>query len=243
MSIRRDILTAAVRDAETAPAPLSPRCWTWTVRDDGLELRLPSRLVGHDDPETRRVLLGCGVALHHACVSLAAAGVTVAVRRLPRSGDGRLVARIWPVDQQPPGAGDRRLHRAIRAAANETAPGLPCPEKTAEDIVLATVATGAHPYRLPPEHLGLVTATEEPGLVFVLHGDSDSRYDWLRAGKALSAAILTAAADGLTTETIDLTPVAASLRNIVPGGGYPYVGLRCRVAVDHDLRVADLVRP
>jgi len=241
MSTRRDLLAAAVRDADAAPAPLTPRSWTWIVRDDGLELRMPARLVGHDDRELRHVLLGCGVALHHACVSLGAAGIVVGLRRLPPAGDRQVVARIWPVAEQAPRAADRRLHRAIHTPANEPARGWACSDRVAEDILNATVANGAHLYRVPDEHRDLVTDPADPALIFILHGDSDDRFDWLRAGQALSAAMLTAAADGLTAEAFDITPVTARFRAIVPGGGHPYIGLRCRVAVDHDLR-AELVR-
>jgi nitroreductase len=64
----------------------------------------------------------------------------------------------------------------------------------------------------------------------VVFTDSDERADWLRAGEALSAVLLTATATGLSTAPIsDITETALTrerMRHLLSGVGYPQLGLR-----------------
>ncbi|GAB3091131.1 hypothetical protein [Micromonospora schwarzwaldensis] len=63
------------------------RPWHWRVTAEALELRTdPDRQLAHTDPDGRLLILSCGAALHHARVSLAAAGWGVGVERLPEPG-------------------------------------------------------------------------------------------------------------------------------------------------------------
>jgi nitroreductase len=64
----------------------------------------------------------------------------------------------------------------------------------------------------------------------VVFTDGDEPIDWLRAGEALSAVLLTATATGLATAPIsDITETALTrerMRHMLAGVGYPQLGLR-----------------
>jgi nitroreductase len=64
----------------------------------------------------------------------------------------------------------------------------------------------------------------------VVFSDADGTSDWLRAGEALSAVLLTATANGLSTAPIsDITETALTrerMRRLLSGVGHPQLGLR-----------------
>src|SRR5262245_3853705 len=71
----REALLAAVRDAVHAPSIFNTQPWRWSLDSVGLRLAAdPARRLGAVDPNGHLLLLSCGTALHHARVSLAAAG-------------------------------------------------------------------------------------------------------------------------------------------------------------------------
>jgi hypothetical protein len=65
------------------------------------------------DPDGRVLLLSCGIALHHARVSLAAAGYAAAVRLLVESFDDSVLARIQLGQHRPATDQDRTMREAI----------------------------------------------------------------------------------------------------------------------------------
>ena len=99
-------LEAAARDALLAPSVFNTQPWEWRISGTALELRADwSRQLIATDPDGHELLLSCGAALHHARVSLLAAGWRTSVDR----DHGDALARICP-------SGAARL-RCLRAGA------------------------------------------------------------------------------------------------------------------------------
>jgi hypothetical protein len=85
---------------------------------------------------------------------------------------------------------------------------------------------------LPPHEGVKVEPGGDRGAAYlVLFGDGDDPIDWLRAGEALSAVLLTAAALDLSVAPIsDVIEVATTrqlVRGLLRGPGHPYVAVRC----------------
>ncbi|MFG2058113.1 Acg family FMN-binding oxidoreductase [Micromonospora sp. NPDC048930] len=89
------VLEAAARQSLHAPSVFNTQPWRWRVTPTALYLRAdPDRQLTTTDPDGRLLALSCGAALHHARVSLAAAGWGVAVDRFPDPDDPALLARL-----------------------------------------------------------------------------------------------------------------------------------------------------
>ncbi len=111
-----------------------------------------------------------------------------------------------------------------------------------EDGVPADTAVAKVPRRVPvrefalPPHEGLpVTPGGDRGAVYlILHGEGQTVGDWLRAGEALSAVLLTAVSRGLAVAPLSDVLEVAHPRDLVTGllGGHgvPYVLVRCGFA-------------
>ncbi|MEV6600102.1 nitroreductase [Actinoplanes sp. NPDC051346] len=77
-------LSAAATTAGHAPSIHNTQPWRWRLTDNQLDLYLDhSRGLEVTDPDSRLAILSCGAALHHALVSLAAAGWHTLLARLP----------------------------------------------------------------------------------------------------------------------------------------------------------------
>ncbi|RZU49485.1 hypothetical protein EV385_1235 [Krasilnikovia cinnamomea] len=73
----------------------------------------------------------------------------------------------------------------------------------------------------------------------ILHGPGDGPHDWLRAGEALSAVLLTAVTEGLAsspmTDVLEVPEASGLVRGLLPDSGdVPYLVLRIGVAVEPD---------
>jgi hypothetical protein len=68
--------------------------WQWVVDGNRLHLFLDQRRVMLSDPSAREALIGCGAALHHLRVALAAAGWHADVERMPDPEDPSHLASI-----------------------------------------------------------------------------------------------------------------------------------------------------
>jgi nitroreductase len=80
----RDALESAARAALRSPSVFNSQPWKWRVGGDELQLASErDRRLRVTDAEGRLLLVSCGAALHHARVSLSAAGWRPQVRRLP----------------------------------------------------------------------------------------------------------------------------------------------------------------
>jgi hypothetical protein len=294
----QEVLAAAARTALAAPSMLNTQPWHWTVGVDHLELRGDrTRRLEIVDPIGRFLLLSCGIALHHACVSIAAAGYLPVVERTVHSFDDDLLARVRLGPPQPVDIADTALFDAIsqrrtdrrpygddpvpstavdamREAVRSAGAGLhrvgldqmPMlaiavaqagalemaePEYRLEltrwinrpwwsnDGVPAAATTQPAPRRVPMRTLALTPQSGVPvrpggdrgSAYFVIFGDGDGAEDWLRAGEATSAAMLTATALDLAvspiSDVIEVGHPRELVRGLLQGQGFPYLVLRC----------------
>jgi hypothetical protein len=98
-------LTEAATTSGYAPSIHNTQPWRWRLTGHLLELYADRRRVlAVTDPDARLATLSCGVALHHARVSLAAQGWQATTTRMPEPADPDHLARIHvdgraPVDQ------------------------------------------------------------------------------------------------------------------------------------------------
>lgn len=89
------VLEAAARAALYAPSVFNTQPWRWQISGDTLELHADrTRALPVTDPDGRLLLLSCGTALHHARITLQAAGCNVHVERLPHGITADLLARV-----------------------------------------------------------------------------------------------------------------------------------------------------
>ncbi len=91
----REALRGAVDHARLAPSEHNTQPWRWRLHGDVLDLRADrTRRLPSTDEGARSVLLGCGCALHHLEVALAAAGYRAEVRRGSDDDPEHPLARI-----------------------------------------------------------------------------------------------------------------------------------------------------
>ncbi|OBI76244.1 NAD(P)H nitroreductase [Mycobacterium sp. E740] len=108
-----DTIRTALSLATRAPSIHNSQPWRWRVCDESLHLYAdPDRHLPNVDPDSRDLLLSCGIALHHAVVALAALGWHAKVHRFPNPGEPQHLASI-EVRPQVPGEVDIVLAAAI----------------------------------------------------------------------------------------------------------------------------------
>jgi len=292
-----DVLAAAAQDALAAPSVFNTQPWRWRVDGDALELCADrDRQLAVADPDGRMLLISCGAALHHARVALAAAGWSVAVRRLVDTSTD-VLARLELVEPSEVEPESRALHAAMAQRRTDRRPfgDEPVPVEFVHRLVTAALAEGVHlrrvrldqmpmlaiavagaqaheianpayrnelirwtnrpewsgdgvpadtavrhaPRRVPVRdftiepHEGMPV---EPGgdrgaTYLILCGESEAPRDWLRAGEALSAVLLTAVSLGLSVEpmsdVIEVEHPRELVRGLLDGPGHPYIVIRC----------------
>jgi Nitroreductase family len=155
------VLSQAAVSALAAPSLLNTQPWRWRVGGRSAELWADrSRQVTSIDPEGRLLSVGCGAALHHAVVALAAIGAESEVGYLPDAGQPDLVARITLTGERPPKPADVRLFRAI---ANRHSDRRPFADRRVPGDVLdrlraAAEAHHAHAALVRPDDIVYLTA-------------------------------------------------------------------------------------
>jgi hypothetical protein len=112
-------LVAAARDAMLAPSIFNTQPWQWRISGAALELRADrSRQLIATDPDSHGLLLSCGAALHHARISLAAAGWRFSVERMR----GDALARVTLFEQGQPDPSATVLREAINRRRTDRRP-------------------------------------------------------------------------------------------------------------------------
>jgi nitroreductase len=87
----RTVLSLATR----APSVHNTQPWRWRVGSGSLHLYADRGLhLPKTDPDSRDLLLSCGIALHHCVVALAALGWQAKIHRLPDPNDPEHLAAI-----------------------------------------------------------------------------------------------------------------------------------------------------
>ncbi len=95
-------------------------------------------------------------------------------------------------------------------------------------------------FALPPrEGMTIEPGGDRGAAYLVLYGPAEEPDDWLRAGEALSAVLLTATVHGLSTavisDVIEVERTRDLVRRLLGGGGNPYVVVRCGRGTGGDL--------
>jgi len=94
----------------------------------------------------------------------------------------------------------------------------------------ATLASRAHGLS-PEEGMPVAPGGDQGAAFLVLHGPGEEPMDWVRAGEALSAVLLTAVHHGLAgapfTDVLEVDHPRDLVRGLLPGPDRPYVVVRC----------------
>ncbi|WP_143175744.1 hypothetical protein [Cryptosporangium aurantiacum] len=148
-------LREAIEAAGRAPSMFRLEPWRWQLNSHQLELRADqTRQLTAVDPHGRMLTLGCGIALDHALVALAASGQWASVDRFPVDEPG-LVARIVPSGTYEPTATDTRLLRAMTERRTDQHPfsSTPVPAGTIDRLRRMAESWGVYVTELDPECL------------------------------------------------------------------------------------------
>jgi nitroreductase len=81
------LIKDVVRSACRAPSLHNAQPWQWVARRGRLALFLDSSRAMVSDPSGREALIGCGAALDHLRVAIAAAGWQAHIARFPNPND------------------------------------------------------------------------------------------------------------------------------------------------------------
>ncbi|GAA0223359.1 NAD(P)H nitroreductase [Cryptosporangium japonicum] len=149
-------LRQAIDVAGRAPSMFRSEPWRWGIESHQLELRVDDAgpLAGVD-PRGRLVTLGCGIALDHALVALAAAGCWASVDRLPIDERPGMMARITPTGTYEPTSSDARLLRAVTGRRTDHRPcsPTPVPAGTVDRLRRIAESWGVYLTELEPDDL------------------------------------------------------------------------------------------
>lgn len=162
--IVNDAFRLAVDAARRAPSAQLTQPWRWQVTDGVLNLFL--RTGSLTDPGRRLATIGCGAALHHARLTLAAHGWRVTTTRLPGTDDATPLARLRIDGPAPVSPGTTDLARAILLRHTDRRPVTGHPITPGELSAIRTAFESQY-VRLavlrPDEILALAVATAHAG--------------------------------------------------------------------------------
>jgi nitroreductase len=103
-------LISAAEAAGAAPSIHNTQPWRWRIHDGVADLYAePRRQLMASDPDRRMLALSCGLALHHACVALAAQGLAVDIDPVPDPHDPDHLARVSITGSVPVSTASVRL--------------------------------------------------------------------------------------------------------------------------------------
>ena len=117
-----EVIRAAIDLASHAPSLFNAHPWSWRVDTDRVDLFMdPTQSFPVTDPQQREMRIGCGAALHHLLVALAAAGWRCEVER--SSGrEGGFLARVRLTEAGDPDQDALRLVETIPNRHNDRRP-------------------------------------------------------------------------------------------------------------------------
>src|SRR5262249_55073865 len=148
--------------------------WSWHVENTTLRLRADrSRQLLVSDPDGRLLVVSCGAALHHACVTLAVLGQDVRVQRLPDPAAPDLLAVIELGSGHAVTTAEQTMYAAItqRRTDRRAYTAVPVASPDAYALVGAAEEAGAHLHLLS----GGQVADLANAVVFT---DGDELIDW-----------------------------------------------------------------
>lgn len=160
-NLRHDVLAAAAESALMAPSILNTQPWRWSQTGPTLELYADRRRqLARVDPDGRMLLLSCGAALHHARVSIGAAGWQCAVDRLVSDFGDDGLARISLGQRVVASAQVRELHDAIARRHTDRRPFTddPLPDEAMVQLRQDAEAEGLRLHRVRLEQMPALAA-------------------------------------------------------------------------------------
>jgi hypothetical protein len=232
----RQLLATAARLA-VPPAEVQPLSWSWQVYGESLELYVERayRSAG-GYPAGRLAAIVCGVALHRAQLVFAALGARGVVR-LDNNPEHSQASVAW-TGRHTATAHDNAM---LQALSGEITP--PQGIDTSPNDIEVLLSRAARPFGVTTYRFDDAinrfldaNAARRPSSAYgdlALITSGDTVADWLCAGHALSAALLTAAVAGLTASVHSLaaTPgMRALLRSLAVPGGQPQILIRVATA-------------
>lgn len=228
----RQLLATAARLAGPTP-DVQPLSWSWQVHGEGLELHVERayRPAG-GYPAGRLAAIVSGVALHRAQVVFAALGARGAVR-LDSDPEHSQASVAW-AGRHTATAHDRAMLQALSGEATPPQ-GIDTSQNDIEVLLSRAVRPfGVTTYRFDDTINRFLDAnaarrprSDYRDLALITSGDTAD--DWLRAGHALSSAMLTAVTAGLTATIYSLAETAgvrALLRSLATPAGQPQILIR-----------------
>jgi nitroreductase len=231
-------LTQAAFAALEAPSILNTQPWRWRINERRADLRADrNHQIADIDPDGRLLLISCGAALHHARIALAAEGLGVDVMRFADPDDPDLLAVLeytGPIVRSPRG---ERLRRAIAVRHSDQRPFAeePVPDQELTRLRVAAQEAGADVDVLDDHEL--LESPDRGGRYLVVTASGHLPSGWLAAGEAVSAVLLTAAAEGLATSAVSDPAMIArpeALQCIRAGAAHPAAVVRIGVAARVD---------
>ncbi|WP_433287465.1 Acg family FMN-binding oxidoreductase [Micromonospora sp. CA-244673] len=210
------MLETAARQALHAPSVFNTQPRRWRVTADTLDLRADTdRQLAAADPDGRLLTLSCGAALHHARMSLAAAGWTVTVERQPDPTDPALLARLRATGPTHLDVAAARLVEAIpRRRTDRRAYGdRPVPEPVLNRLRAAVEAEDGHLHVVRPDQMPMLAVSTgraaDVELADPAYREELRRWTDRPAGSG----------DGVPTATaVRPAPRRVPLRDYAPGG-------------------------
>ncbi|MFI5953095.1 Acg family FMN-binding oxidoreductase [Cryptosporangium sp. NPDC051539] len=210
-----ELLRGAAEAAIRAPSIFNTQPWRWAVRDGVLELRADrTRQLAVTDPEGRMLTVSCGIALHHALVTLTADGYLPVVDRLPDSGDPDLLARVALAGEIPPAGA--RLRDAIAERHTDRRPfsDEPVPDAVVDRLRVDVEEQGVYLADLGPRSMVRFQVTAARA------GELDENDPAFQTELAEWTHRPAGAGDGITPSVaVPATPRTVPLRSFYPDGG------------------------
>lgn len=232
-----------------APSLFNAQPWSWEISDEGADLFMDvARSFPITDPDKREMRIGCGAALDHLQIALAAHGWRCSVERETGS-EGGLLARVRLTDRCDVDPDDLRLVEAIprrhtdrRPFASETVsePALAALQVAAdaEGVHVQVITRDEHRIWLSvdfelvePGSLAIPESADEHPVWCILWTDRDGPLEWLGAGEALSRLLLHATdlglAAGVQSQPVEIPMIRAQLNeHLLSGMGHAQVLVR-----------------
>lgn len=163
-ALAADVLTRAATAAARAPSIHNTQPWRWRIHGAVADLWADTtRWLRIGDPDRRMMTISCGVALHHACAALAAAGTAVEVDLVPSAQDTDHLARITITGPTPVTAVAQALADAIDVRRTDRRPllDITLTDGTVDDLRHAANAVDIGFYQLAGDEVAALAASTE----------------------------------------------------------------------------------
>lgn len=121
-TLRAEFIQHAVTLACRAPSLHNSQPWRWVFEHGALQLFLDRTRVLNYDQSRREALIGCGAALHHLRVAMAASGWQTDIKRFPDPDDPDHIATLEFAPMTQVTEADRRRADAILMRRSDRLP-------------------------------------------------------------------------------------------------------------------------